>query len=584
MSRNSRLQFAVTPCPFQRFPFGSLVRSARASLVPLFALVVLASQASAVPIAYWRFGDDPADPFFGNLTDGDWLQPTSGRTQIDVDPDPINPPAYVPGYDSTGNGNTLYGWDAGGAGWHYRADVPAPAAGGSANAWSIQNDFSFPAAFTWSQQSSPSGTDLQTWTSSQWTVEASFKPETLAGGYKTIVGREGNEVAPDPNAAPLYFQITDDVNGSQLRINFTDAAGNNHVATSTGVQFIPHQWYHAAATSDGTTLNLYLDQFDGTGYQNVASLNISGSANPALVDPGLDANGDSWGWTVGRGRYGTSDNPNDDHGDRFFGNIDEVRISDTALAPGSFLFAGQNLGPGPRLVVNRSDGSFTLQSMQANIDVVSYTITSAGEALNPAAWLSIADNYDSDSTAVNKFDPNNTWTEEVMTNSQLTETEFIGNGGQLGTGGTATSVQLGGAGAWTLSRYEDLEMTIQELQPDGISLSTYTIPVVFTGGSGETANRSDLNLDGSVNDADWVIFAANHLDDFTGMTIAAASVFGDIDGDLDNDYADFLLFEDDYDAANGGGALRALISSVPEPASVALMALAACAVFCLRRR
>ncbi|MCA9248734.1 MAG: PEP-CTERM sorting domain-containing protein, partial [Planctomycetales bacterium] len=52
-----------------------------------------------------------------------------------------------------------------------------------------------------------------------------------------------------------------------------------------------------------------------------------------------DINGDTWGWTLGRGRYGTSDDPTQNHTDRWEGYIDEVRISNVALAQYEFLFA-----------------------------------------------------------------------------------------------------------------------------------------------------------------------------------------------------------------------------------------------------
>lgn len=530
-----------------------------------FAVVIamlFASQSYGDPLAYWRFGDEGTTPEVG-----DWVTPTAGLTEIEVDADLANPPAFIPGFDSTGNGNTLYTWDDNSTGHQYSDEVPSNSVGGNSNAWSIVNNGGFPASFTWSPQTSPTGTDLQTVTPSQWTIEASVKPSSVDGQFRTFLGREGNDVYTngpdaDPNAAPLYFQVT---STNEFRINYVDAAGNQHLATAD-FPVLAHQWYHVAATSNGSTLSLYVDQFDGTGYQLAASADLTGSANSAMVDPGVDGNGDTWSWTVGRGRYGESDDPTQNHGDRFFGNIDEVRISDNAVAPGSFLFAGQNQSHGPRLIVDRDTGEFTLTNLQASFDMSSYSITSANGALNPANWNSIADNQDADSGG--GFDPNDSWAKVTETNNELTESELIGDGGDLG------SVVLGSANAWTRSRFEDIEMTVEELLPN-FDTRSFSIPVQFVGGLGVAAERSDLDLDGDVDADDWETFRANHLTDLSSLTAAASSVLGDLDGDLDNDFVDFRLFQADFDGANGVGALASLISaSVPEPSTSVLLCVA----------
>lgn len=525
--------------------------------IPFVACLTLSvSQALAVPVAYWQFGDSISDPNHLTLQPGDAMQPTASRTIIEADPDPLTPPSYIPGYDSTGNGNTLYAWVEGWAGHYYRKDVSSGTVGGSANQWSIQNGGSYPATFTWSQQSLPSGTDLQTIAPAQWTIEASVKPSSL-NAWQTFVGREGNDVmTAEPRSAPLYFQITPQ---NHFRINYTDAAGNNHIADSTDT-VLANQWYHVAAVSNGSTLSLYADSFDGTGYQLKATADLSASTNSAMINPGVDINGDTWGWTIGRGRYGTSDDPTADHTDRFFGFIDEVRISDNAIAPASLLFAGQNLNHGPRLEIDRSTGAATLVNLQASFTMASYNMTSAAGGLSTTGWVSISGNKDVNGNG--SFDPNDDWTIEAATNTQLKETELDGDGAQLG------SVSLGNA--WFKSRYEDVAMTIDELLPD-LSVRTVPIPVVFTGGIGQAAARSDLNMDGSVNISDWTIFKTNHLVSMTGLTDAQSWVIGDLDGDQDNDFSDFRLFQGDYDAANGIGAFAAMISAVPEPSAFLLL-------------
>jgi hypothetical protein len=231
--------------------------------------------------------------------------------------------------------------------------------------------------------------------------------------------------------------------------------------------------------------------------------------------------------------------------------------------------------------VNRDTGAFTLMNSAGPINLVRINISSDSGALDPTKWLSVANNYDSDSGG--SFDPNDAWTITAETASELTEAEVFGDGGQLGVGGTQSSLQLGAADAWLLSRYEDVTVSIDRLTPDS-TIETIGVPVSYVGGLGAAASRSDLNFDGDVDAADWVEFAAHHFEDLSSMTIAQAAVRGDLDGNLANDYDDFLLFESDYDAVNGAGALADLIAAVPEPSTAALMLIAGCAAMPTRRK
>jgi hypothetical protein len=71
---------------------------------------------------------------------------------------------------------------------------------------------------------------------------------------------------------------------------------------------------------------------------------------------------------------------------------------------------------------------------------------------------------------------------------------------------------------------------------------------------------------------DWTIFLANGYTNLSGLSPAESYGRGDLDGDGDNDRADFLLFKLDYNAANGSGAFEAMLGGVPEPASAAFVA------------
>jgi|GEM_PF-4123884 len=283
---------------------------------------------AADTVAYWRFeGSAEASP-----AEGAFIQDTDGRTAVQS--------VGIPVPDASGNGNALYNWSDDQYSGHVLVaaaeDAPYPSVPltDEPNGWFVENTGDYPASFTWSTESSPAGTNLDTWTASTWTIEASIRSDSPYA-HRTFVGREGNGVATgDAAHAPLYFQTMP--NGA-VRIRYVDAAGNIHSAEDF-VPIVAGFWYHFAATCDGTTLRLWKRETGGL-FEEVATVDVSGSSDPALVDPGVDANGDPWGWTVGRGRYGTSDDPNVDHGDRWLGAIDEVRISDTALSPAEFLAA-----------------------------------------------------------------------------------------------------------------------------------------------------------------------------------------------------------------------------------------------------
>jgi alpha-galactosidase len=94
----------------------------------------------------------------------------------------------------------------------------------------------------------------------------------------------------------------------------------------------------------------------------------------------------------------------------------------------------------------------------------------------------------------------------------------------------------------------------------------------------------DLNRDEKLSVADWQIFIGNSHKNLSGMTAEQAALLGDMDGDRDNDIADFGLFRDAYDRANGAGAFATMVASVPEPNSILLLASAAAGLAVWRRR
>jgi hypothetical protein len=293
----------------------------------LFLLAMLSwcvATAEASTVAYWRFEEGPAlaQVPHGGQSDGAYYQGTA---------------------DSSGNGYGLSVWAENWAGFQYRTEVPAATIPqtGAADNFSLKNTGGYPGMFT-----DPTAA-IRTITPAAFTIEASFKPES--GGYRTIVGRDSNgagtQGGADPSAAALYFQIQPD---NRVAITFQDVSGYQYSAVSnpaliqgfdfgTDPEGLTGKWYSMAGVSDGKTLSLYLnDVAAGTGFQLVAQtdMTLSGSPNTALT-AGTGSGGDwtAGDWTVGRGMY------NGGHGDRAYGFIDEVRISDSALTPSQFLFS-----------------------------------------------------------------------------------------------------------------------------------------------------------------------------------------------------------------------------------------------------
>jgi hypothetical protein len=361
------------------------LRTAARLLVAGAVFAIESSSVQAGTVAYWRFETGPANtdvPHTG--ADGGF----HGSTP-----------------DVSGNGNSLSAWSQGAyAGFAYRTNVPfafVPQTGNT-NRFSVKNTGSYPAMFTSAAGSSPSGINAQTMTPLQFTVEVSYKPEAN-GSYRTIVGRDARNVATaNVELAALYLQVRPD---DSVGIAFTDVSGYSHSAYSPpgwlyGFNFGANPegtgapWYNLAAVSDGSTLKMYVNNV------LVAStdLTASGSPNRSLAKGAV--NGADWttgAWSVGRGLYAGG------HTDRAYGLIDEVRISNSALAPAEFLAA-----PRPQLA-NASviGGSLTLTATRGQPGATCYVLRSANPSLPLASWVPIS---------VRVFDTNGSFSFSVPAN------------------------------------------------------------------------------------------------------------------------------------------------------------------------
>jgi hypothetical protein len=213
----------------------------------------------------------------------------------------------LPVVDETGNGNTMLGYDS-----YWGASYSVTTVTGSG--LGARHDGNH-------QDSYVTGSPLNSWSSTAWTIEIACKLDSLAN-WNTIIGRDGTAFTSHPKS-DFYFQE----NGidNRFRVDFTSVDGANYVLDSDFIAEADH-WYGFAIVSDGLNLTMYCDKLDGNGYQSAGTLPLS--ATPA--NNAMSAAGGS-NWTFGRGWY------NGNHADRIAGNLDNIRFSDTALTPDQFL-------------------------------------------------------------------------------------------------------------------------------------------------------------------------------------------------------------------------------------------------------
>ena len=336
-------------------------------LVSVVSLLLVAPSVLAATVAYWRFESGPANtdvPHVGG--DGTF---------------------YGAIADVSGNRNSLSAWSQGGwAGFAYRSAVPFATVpqNGSTNSFCIKNTGAYPALFTSAAGSAPTGINAQTITPAQFTIEASYKAEANAG-FRTVVGRDARNVSTaNGDLAALYLQVRPD---DSACVSFTDVSGYTHTAFSPlgwiyGFNFATNPegnntpWQHLAAVSDGATLKLYVNGV----LVGSTDLTASGSPNRSLAKGSTSGTGWTTGaWAVGRGLYAGA------HTDRAYGLIDEVRISNTALTPGEFLFTSR-----PRITSIRVTGGFaTVNITGGQPSATCYVLQSASLATPVASWAPV---------------------------------------------------------------------------------------------------------------------------------------------------------------------------------------------------
>ena len=506
----------------------------------LIAVIVCMSVLAAAPrgeaetLAWWDF---ESDLIAGSVTDGQYVTHTVA--------DGVHQDA-VP--DMSGGGNHLSGHGDGWATGIYRSVVSAGNQTGSQ--FSIQNAGSYPSLFT-AGDLDQSGSAVGTLAA--WTIEASVNFSNISG-YQTMVGKDGVGQAyssGDSQAAPLYFQKN---YGNTFSIRYIDAAGYQHLLDGQTV-VEADTWYNVAATSDGNTLNLYVD-----GYLDASlDLTTTGSSNRAMAaldEAGQEgSSGPAYGWTVLRGMY------DDTHVDRVNGFMDDIRISDTALDVAEFL---NPFASGLTLAVNTATGEVRLQNDGAaaiSLDYYRLDSPTDGALLTAdydgsTGWYSLSD-QGVDATGTGYGESWDEATASALSANLLVENFLLGDttlepGEYRWLGVPVDLQQLGD------------DLVFQYSEPDG---SLKRARVVYTTESWGLAG--DFNGDGTVDLADYTVWRNN---------LGAAdesSLQNNGNGAAGVDLGDYQLWRLQFGQSQS---VALAATSVPEPTGVGLLALAVLAV------
>ncbi|WP_428305710.1 LamG-like jellyroll fold domain-containing protein [Lacipirellula sp.] len=217
-------------------------------------------------------------------------------------------------------------------------------------------------------------------------------------------------------------------------------------------------------------------------------------------------------------------------------------------------------------------GTLKIINNSTPLNIVGYSIASAGGGLDPTGWTSITDAYDAGGNQ--SVDPNDQWAKlsGASVRNNLAEFEPDGDGANFATGQT---INLGNV--WVQSPTEDL--AVELLLADG---SVVPVHIGYYGNGNQRFKFGDLDFDGDFDVAD---FQTKFRPSFGTNTLAKSEAeryqAGDFNSDGTVDEFDFLQLNSAYLAANPGAA--PLSFAVPEPASAGLLALGATLLACGRR-
>ena len=308
--RKSRSSYTREPCP--------LLQRVRTSSRPAVAMVLLILALApqdlwAATAAYWRHEEGPV----GGL--------------IPAGPDTV--------LDSSGNGQHMETFDPNFTSATYTSTVsPLALRSGLSNTLALdfgpggddpgQNDDNF-----------TNSKSIHTQLFTEMTFELAFNMNSI-GGFQALMGKDGKPLGDDPNepdspVPPLKIMVRGDdfppdPNGAgvdnQLFVEWIDGDGDIHFL-ATGETVTAGSWNHVALTLTSSTAELWVAAETGDYLlkDSITGEDFAGSFGEVLIFEPL-------GFSVGRGMF---NNGVTDWSDAI---IDEVRISDTALDPNSFLF------------------------------------------------------------------------------------------------------------------------------------------------------------------------------------------------------------------------------------------------------
>lgn len=215
--------------------------------------------------------------------------------------------------------------------------------------------------------------------------------------------------------------------------------------------------------------------------------------------------------------------------------------------------------------IDRDTGQLSINNATGqNVQVVSYSVTSPAGALKPGSWLSVSENYDGDDGS--EFDthlwnvtaPTMPFPSAAATLSEAEDASGGSSGGTLGAGG----LNLGNT--WIRTPTQDVQISL--------TLANASVLTIVPQYTGSEILAGDFNGAGGINVADFQTLLSNLNKTITATTRAEAYLLGDMTGDLAVNYNDFRAFKNAYEAFNGEGSFS-LIAGVPEPTSLALVAI-----------
>jgi GH43 family beta-xylosidase len=252
-------------------------------------------------VAYWRHEEGPSGSVVG-----------SGAAAVQ---------------DASGAGNHMRTFNSGSTSASYTSSVsPLPLRSGLSNTLALnfgpggdgggQNDDNY-----------TDGKPINSKSFTELTVEFAFNMNAI-GGFQTLVGKDGKPTSSP--VAPLQIKVRGDSYpdgiASQLFVEWIDGDGDVQYLAS-GSSITTGAWNHVAFVLAATSAELYMvgESGDYTLVDSLQGQDFAGSQGQVLYNS-------TGNFTVGRGMY------NNNAADWSNARIDEVRISDRALAESEFLF------------------------------------------------------------------------------------------------------------------------------------------------------------------------------------------------------------------------------------------------------